>query len=235
MPSKNPLIIALDYSSSRQALSLVRSLKYTGVAFKVGFELFTSYGPKIVEKIINHDVRVFLDLKFHDIPHTVAHASDVATRMGVWMFNVHASGGVAMMQAAKEASMAAAADEGLNSPIVLAVTVLTSFADLQELNVPLSVSDQVFHLSRLAQESSLDGVVCSAHEAQEIRQRQGENFSLVTPGIRLSLDDPNDQKRVMTPAEAIKKGSTYLVMGRSITRSRNPLNTVEAVMKDIKL
>lgn len=229
----NPLIIALDTSSHLKALSIVRQLKVTGVAFKVGFELFTSAGPNLVEKIIGHDVRVFLDLKFHDIPNTVAKAVSYASSMGVWMLNVHASGGTEMMKRAKEASIEAAIKAKQEAPLMTAVTVLTSLKDLAFQNVTQDVSHQVVSLAKLAKESGLDGVVASGYEAKDIREHCGESFCIVTPGIRLPEDSKDDQKRVMTPQEAIHTGSNYLVMGRSILSSAKPLHVIDEILASL--
>src|SRR3989338_2826478 len=189
----NPLIIALDVPSSLKALYYVGNLKVSGVAFKIGLELFLSAGPKIVEKIINHHVRVFLDLKFHDIPNTVARAVEEATSMGVWMLNVHAGGGSEMMKRAKEASLNVAARQKLAPRVLLGVTVLTSLSDLSELNVHQKIEDQVLHLAGLAKKSGLDGVVSSPREALSLRRELGPDFCLVTPGIRGPEDSVGDQ------------------------------------------
>lgn len=233
MAKPNPLIIALDTSTSLKALALVRKLKVTGCAFKVGFELFSAYGPRIVNRIVSHDVRVFLDLKFHDIPHTVAKASALATRMGVWMFNVHASGGAEMMNAAKEASLEMASKKKLISPLVTGVTVLTSLSDLSLLNIPLSVEDQVKSLALLTQKAGLDGVVASGLEASLIRKECGEDFQIVTPGIRLPKSPEDDQKRTLTPREALGNGSNYLVIGRPVIEAWKPLKVMEEIMDSL--
>lgn len=229
----NPLIVALDVSSSFKALELVRKLKVTGVAFKVGFELFMSGGPRLVEKILAHDVRVFLDLKYHDIPNTVANASSLATKLGVWMFNVHASGGVEMMQKAKEASLAVAIKRKIKPPLLIGVTVLTSFSDLKTLGSDKPVLDMVVHLAKLAKKAGLDGVVCSAEETSEIREKISSPFCLVTPGIRLPDDEKSDQKRVVTPKEAIKNGSDFLVMGRSILNQKKPIQKIHQILSSL--
>ena len=230
---QNPLIVALDVSSSFKALELVRKLKVTGVAFKVGFELFMSGGPRLVEKILAHDVRVFLDLKYHDIPNTVAQASSLATKLGVWMFNVHASGGVEMMKKAKEASLTTAAQKRIKPPLVIGVTVLTSFSDLKTLGMDKPVSDLVLHLAEQANEAGLDGVVSSAQEARLIRQKINSSFKIVTPGIRFEEDEKSDQKRVMTPKEAIKNGSDFLVMGRSLLSQKKPIQKIHQILSSL--
>lgn len=233
MFSQNPIIVALDMDSPLKALQLVKKLKVTGVAFKIGFELFCAGGPKLVERIVGHDVRVFLDLKFHDIPHTVAKASEVATKLGVWMFNVHAAGGVEMMSRAKDVSLKVAYEKSIVPPLVVAVTVLTSMNSLAELNVPLSIPDQVMFLSKLALNSNLDGVVCSAQEVSEIQNTCGKKFVLVTPGIRPIGSSPDDQKRTLTPKEAITQGSHFLVMGRPILNAAKPLEVIDQVLKEL--
>lgn len=233
MSVKNPIIVALDTHSQMKALALVSKLKVTGVAFKVGLELFCAYGPKIVEKILNHEVRVFLDLKFHDIPNTVERAARRAARMGVWMFNVHASGGVEMMRRAKEASSEMASKKKREAPLVLGVTVLTSTRDLSELNIPQKVSDQVLHLARLSKKAGLDGVVASGEEAGILRKEFGKDFTLVTPGIRMEPVEGDDQKRVQTPEGAIRSGSDYLVIGRPITESLRPMKAVDQILNSL--
>ena len=230
---QNPLIIALDVPSSLKALYYVGNLKVTGVAFKVGLELFLSAGPKIVEKIINHHVRVFLDLKFHDIPNTVACAVEEATKMGVWMLNVHASGGSEMMKRAKEASLSAAAKEKTDPPKLIAVTVLTSLSDLVELAISKKVDDQVLHLAQLAKKSGLDGVVASGREAASLRKNLGPDFTLVTPGIRGPEDDAGDQKRTLSPREAVAAGSDFLVIGRPVLQAPRPIKIIEKILDNL--
>ncbi len=234
----NPLIIALDTSSASQALNYVRRLKVAGVGFKIGYELFCAEGPRFVDKVLSHDVRVFLDLKFHDIPQTVARVSYVATSMGVWMFNVHASGGTEMMKRAKEASLEAAYKNRISPPLVLGVTVLTSMNDLKEINISSPVDQQVEKLAKLSQKAGLDGVVASAQEASVLRKHCGASFCLVTPGIRLADSKTpvshDDQKRILTPGEAIRKGSHYLVVGRPVLQSAKPLQTIEKIIEDIE-
>lgn len=234
MQTKNPLIIALDVDSPRKALNLVRKLKVTGAAFKVGYELFCAAGPRIVDRIIAHDVRVFLDLKFHDIPNTVKKAAATVTKMGCWMFNVHASGGAEMMRVAKEESLDVAKKYGYKPPLVLAVTVLTSLSELDFLGVGRTMPDQVLHLAQLAQHGRLDGVVASAQEASLLKKACGAQFCLVTPGIRLPMSPADDQKRTLTPKEAMQAGSHYMVMGRPITESPRPLRTIETILSSLQ-
>lgn len=239
--SPNPLIIALDSISPRKALTLVRRLKLTGVAFKIGYDLFSQGGHRFVDQVISHDVRVFLDLKFHDIPNTVGRVSQLVTNMGVWMFNVHASGGIDMMKAALEASHNEARKRKIKPPLVLGVTVLTSLDDLKEINVSLSVKEQVISLAGLAHQAKLDGVVCSALEASEVKKECGKSFVIVTPGIRLALglalgpesSSHHDQKRVQTPKEAIAQGANYLVIGRPVTESLRPTKVVSDILSSL--
>lgn len=234
MPAYNPLIIALDTPSSLKALHLVSKLKVSGVAFKVGFELFLSAGPKIIEKIMNHEARVFLDLKFHDIPNTVSRAAREATRRGVWMFNVHASGGLEMMRAAKEASLDEARTRNLPPPIVLGVTVLTSMDSLKDQNVSLPIPEQVIHLAQLAKKAGLDGVVSSAQEARMIRKAIGDDFCIVTPGIRPQGHTGDDQKRIVSADQAMKEGSSYLVVGRPVTEAPMPMRAVDQILSSLQ-
>lgn len=235
MPKNNPIIVALDVSSPLKALYLVGNLKVTGVAFKVGLELFLSGGPKIVQRIVNHHVRVFLDLKFYDIPHTVMRAVFAATRMGVWMLNVYAGGGHEMMKRAKEASLEAALHEKIPPPVLLGVTVLTSLSDLGEQNISKTVGEQVLFLARSSSRAGLDGVVASGHEVREIRRKIGRDFCVVTPGIRPAdeLQISDDQKRIMTPKQALKAGSNYLVIGRPVLESKRPIKTIEKILDSL--
>lgn len=225
------LIIALDFNCEQDALNLVEQLDPKSCVLKVGSELFTLLGTPFVRQLINKQFKVFLDLKFHDIPNTVAHACKVAADLGVWMVNVHASGGMKMMHAAKEAIES----YGPNRPLLIAVTVLTSFdqSDLSALGITIPLMEQVKKLAFLAKESGLDGVVSSAHEVQSIKQQCGSQFITVTPGIRLSTDAKNDQTRIMTPREAIDAGSDYLVIGRPITQATNPAAVVAEIISSL--
>ena len=221
-----PVIVALDYSLGSAALDLARRLSPKLCRVKVGKELFTSSGPALVEELQNLGFEVFLDLKFHDIPNTVAGAVRVAAGLGVWMVNVHASGGKRMMSAAGDAVAAFS-----QRPLLIGVTVLTSMsdADLSELGYSETTQDRVLRLARLASESGLDGVVCSALEAPAVRQARGNEFCLVTPGIRMAGDDGADQRRVVTPSDALAMGANYLVIGRPITAAVDPLEALERV------
>lgn len=224
------LIIALDYPTAEQALSFVKQLSPERCKLKVGFELFVAAGPDFVKQLVDQGYDVFLDLKFHDIPNTVASACRSAASLGVWMMNVHASGSDKMMSAAKQALTE------MNSPAkLIAVTVLTSM-DKEQLaltNVALAPEEQVKSLAQLAQKSGLDGVVCSAQEAKMLREILGKDFLLVTPGIRPQGADIGDQSRVMTPSAASKAGVSYIVVGRPITQSANPLGVIDQINIDM--
>jgi len=227
-----PIIVALDYPGVSPALELAQRLSPSLCRLKVGKELFTIGGPALVEKLQALGFEVFLDLKFHDIPNTVAAAVRAAADLGVWMVNVHASGGRRMMTAAAEAVASLA-----RRPLVIGVTVLTSMSeeDLHEIGCGASIEEQVLRLAALAAESGLDGVVCSALEATALRRDRGCDFCLVTPGIRLPGDDGADQRRIVTPEEARAAGSDYLVIGRSITGSADPLAVLRLVRQQLGL
>lgn len=226
-----PLIVALDVTSSGEALAIASKLSPDRVRLKVGKQLFTREGPQLVRELQARGFEIFLDLKFHDIPNTVAAAVAAAADLGVWMVNVHASGGSRMMRAAREAL--AGRD---HRPLLTAVTVLTSMDadDLRELGVLESPLDRVIMLAGLAADCGMDGVVCSAQEAPVLRERFGSGFLRVTPGIRLPGDAAGDQRRVVTPADALAGGATHLVMGRSITGARDPAAAVAATFDSIQ-
>jgi len=221
----NPILVALDVASAREALAMADALRGTVGGYKVGSQLFTAEGPDIVRALTMRGDKVFLDLKFHDIPNTVAGAIASASRLGAWMMNVHAGGGPAMMAAAKAAADTAAAG-GHARPVVIAVTVLTSMdeATLRAVGVDTSPLEQVVHLARMAQDAGLDGVVASPLETAAIRAACGPDFLIVTPGIRggAAGDAKNDQSRTMTPDEAMRAGASYLVVGRPITAAAEP-------------
>lgn len=230
-PTHDPkVLIALDFASEQPALDFISNLSPSSCRLKVGKELFAVAGPAFVKKLIDEDFDVFLDLKYHDIPNTVAKAVQAAARMGVWMVNVHALGGRKMMEAAK-----AALQEFEKPPLLIAVTVLTSMEqpDLAEIGLQGSPEENVLRLASLANSSGLDGVVCSAQEVAAIRNHIGNDFCLVTPGIRPAGSAVNDQKRIMTPAEAITTGASYLVIGRPITQSEDPVSTLDAINSSI--
>lgn len=219
------VIIALDFADPAQAIALVDRLDPAGCALKVGKALFVSAGPEPVRRMIERGFRVFLDLKFHDIPNTVAQACAAATRLGVWMIDVHASGGRAMLVAARDAVARAAADCRQPRPLLVAVTVLTSLdaRDLGELGIADAPEAEVLRLARLAAGCGLDGVVCSAAEAAALRRALGGEFKLVTAGIRPAGSAADDQARVVTPEAALANGADFLVIGRPITQAPDPL------------
>lgn len=220
------IIVALDYADAASALKLVKQLDPTLCRLKVGKELFTAVGPQFIETLTRANFGVFLDLKFHDIPNTVAKACTAASNLGVWMLNVHASGGLEMMQAARKA-----VDSTDTKPLLIAVTVLTSMdqAGLNKIGVQSDLATHVLNLATLTQQAGLDGVVCSALEAQMLRSQLGSEFCLVTPGIRPENVNQDDQSRVVTPADALSMGASYLVVGRPITQATDPLKALEAI------
>jgi orotidine-5'-phosphate decarboxylase len=221
----NPILVALDVESAGKAIELADALRGSVGGFKIGKQLFTAAGPAMVRELTSRGDRVFLDLKFHDIPNTVAGAVQSAVATGAWMVNVHASGGSAMMKAAAESARKTAESLGQPRPLVIAVTVLTSMTDaaLREVGIERTMMDQVVHLAKLAQASGLDGVVASPLEVSAIRNACGSDFQIVTPGIRPpDQQGKDDQARTMTPAEAMAAGSSYMVIGRPITAAPNP-------------
>ena len=219
MQDRKPLIIALDVDDADRARTLAAALDPALCRLKIGKELFVSAGPDLVRELRDSGFDIFLDLKFHDIPHTVHKAVKAAAGLGVWMLTVHASGGKSMLEAAREGAEATA-----NAPHLLAVTVLTSMTgeDLEQIGIQRSPMEQVQRMAALAQESGMHGVVCSAQETEALRKLLHKRFLLVTPGIRPAGDPVGDQKRVMTPEQALRAGSDYLVIGRPVTRSRQP-------------
>ena len=228
--SDNPVIIALDFPAAEPALALASRLSPELCRLKVGKEMFTRNGIGLVEALQNQGFEVFLDLKFHDIPNTVAGAVRSAAELGVWMVNVHASGGRRMMEAAAEALQSYQ-----QRPLLIGVTVLTSMSDedLAEMGYTETAAERVLRLAALTQNCGLDGVVCSAMEAPQLRAERGEEFCLVTPGIRLAGDAAGDQRRVLTPADAVANGSDYLVIGRSVTGADDPLQALERVHREL--
>ncbi len=225
------VIVALDFPDMMSAFGLAARLDPSACAVKVGKELFTVAEAGLVRELVRRGFRVFLDLKFHDIPNTVAQACIAATHLGVWMVDVHAAGGGAMMKAAREAVAAAAKDESKPRPLLVAVTVLTSLTaeDLAATGVTGTPEAQVLRLARLAQANGLDGAVCSAQEAAALRAACGPQFKLVTPGIRPTGSAAHDQARVMTPHAAIAAGADYLVIGRAITAAADPLRALREI------
>ena len=233
MTDNKRILVALDYPNADQALAMARQLDPKVCRVKVGKELFTRCGPSIVESLHALGFDLFLDLKFHDIPNTVAKACAAAAELGVWMVNVHASGGRRMMEAAREAVEVHSGSAQRTK--LIAVTVLTSMerSDLVEIGLDLDPIDQVKRLAALTQKSGLDGVVCSAQEANALRQQAGSDFELITPGIRPANSDQGDQRRIMTPSQAISAGSTYLVVGRPITGAADPAAAAAAIQAEV--
>ena len=224
----SPIIVALDLDYE-DSLEFAKKIDPEHCRLKVGSQLFTQKGPQIIEELSALGFDIFLDLKFHDIPNTVASAVEVASEMGVWMLNVHTSGGSKMMEAAR-----LAANKSVNPPLVIGVTILTSLnqADMNELGVK-SISNQINDLASLAHKSSLDGIVCSAGDVKNIKSLLGEDFLTITPGIRSINAPKDDQSRVSSAKQAIEDGSDYLVIGRPITRSSDPLKSLEIFLKEI--
>ena len=232
------LLVALDVDSGARAIELATELRDLAGGFKIGSRLFTSEGPALVRRLVSSGAPVFLDLKFHDIPNTVAQAVEAAVSTGVWMLNVHATGGVPMMQAAARAATEAAAKDGRRRPIVIGVTVLTSMDDatLASIGVQRPLLDQVVTLARMAQDAGLDGVVASPQETAAIRAACGPDFAIVTPGIRGASagTSKNDQSRTMGPAEAIKAGASYIVVGRPIIAATDPRAAAAAIVDELE-
>jgi len=231
MTPRERLIVALDVSTAADALKLVGALGESVSTFKVGKQLFTAEGPEFVRQLVGSGHKVFLDLKFHDIPNTVAAAVKSAAALNVAMLTVHASGGAKMLRAAADAAKSAR-----NPPLVLAVTVLTSLGDqdLREIGVSGRAADQVLRLAELARNNGCLGVVASPQEVKQLRTMLGTGFAIVTPGVRPAGSDPGDQARVATPAEAIRNGASHLVVGRPITEAKDPRKAAEAIVKEIE-
>ncbi|WP_274584786.1 orotidine-5'-phosphate decarboxylase [Neisseria leonii] len=226
-PAAKPVIVALDFAGETETLAFVRRLSPDLCRLKIGKELFTASGRRLAESLIAQGFDLFLDLKYHDIPNTVAQACRVAADMGVWMVDMHASGGRRMMEAAAEAVANCA-----RKPLLIGVTVLTSMeaADLAEIGLAADPEAQVLRLAALAKSAGLDGVVCSAHEAAPLRRELGTDFVLVTPGIRLdTAANHDDQRRIMTPQQALAAGSSYLVMGRPVVRAADPAAVLRSI------
>ncbi|EMN5860806.1 orotidine-5'-phosphate decarboxylase [Pluralibacter gergoviae] len=225
--TSSPVVVALDYRDKDSALAFVDRIEPRDCRLKVGKEMFTRFGPGFVQALQQRGFDVFLDLKFHDIPNTTAHAVAAAADLGVWMVNVHASGGARMMTAAREALL----PFGKDAPLLIAVTVLTSMeaSDLQDLGVTLSLAEYALRLAALTQRCGLDGVVCSAQEAVRMKQERGQAFRLVTPGIRPAGSEAGDQRRIMTPRDAKAAGVDYMVIGRPVTQSADPAQTLRDI------
>ena len=224
LPTNKNIIVALDFDDIKQANNFIKQITPDSCRLKVGKEMFTLFGPEWVKSLVEQGFDVFLDLKFHDIPNTVAKACSAAAKLGVWMINVHASGGMEMMKAAR---MAIEPYDDTR-PLLTAVTILTSMNDEQYTGIGYTrtIENQVLHFAQMAKESGLDGVVCSAREAASLSKVLGSEFKLVTPGIRPKGSDKGDQSRVMTPRQAMEAGASYLVIGRPITQSSDPLKTL---------
>lgn len=228
----SPILVALDYPSQAAALAMAAKLDPKMCRLKVGKELYTRCGPPIIEALHKQGFDVFLDLKFHDIPNTTAQAVGVAAELGVWMVNVHASGGQRMMEAC-----ANKLSTFKSAPLLIGVTVLTSMdqSDLNGIGISETPLEHVLRLATLAKNSGLDGVVCSSHEVEPLKTDLGAEFKLVTPGIRPKFAELGDQRRVMTPAEAIKAGSDYLVIGRPITQAAEPIDALELILDELNI
>ncbi len=224
------IIVALDYPDAGAAMDLVSGLDPQLCRLKVGKEMFTRFGPKFVEQLTSRGFDIFLDLKFHDIPNTVAAACAATADLGVWMTNVHASGGRRMMETAY-----ARLQQMQNPPLLIAVTILTSMEqqDIAEIGYPGTPRENVLRLAQLADVSGLDGVVCSPLEATDVRSSVGQDFRLITPGVRPKSSKQDDQKRVMTPVDAIRAGSDYLVIGRPITQAPDPMQVLRTILSEL--
>jgi orotidine-5'-phosphate decarboxylase len=234
--NREKLIVALDVPSAEEARGIFEELNAEVGAFKIGMQLFTAAGAAFVHELVEKGAKIFLDLKFHDIPNTVASAGIEAARLGVWMFNVHASGGREMMERTVAAVRETVLREGLAQPKIIAVTVLTSSnADtLREVGIDSEPLPQVVRLARLTKESGLDGVVASALEASAIKEAIGEDFLIVTPGVRPTSAEANDQKRILTPVEAVKAGATHLVVGRPILAAQDKVKAAQEILAEIE-
>ena len=235
--SRDRIALALDVDNDHDALAIVAELKDSVGVFKVGHQLFTAYGPDIVRRIIGMGGRVFLDLKYHDIPNTVAKASAEAVKLGVSIFNVHSLGGIDMMKAAAESAKETAEKYNLPAPTVLAVTILTSMDEKsmrKELKITRSLQREVAHLARLAQRAGMHGVVASPQEIKMLRRAVRGAFVILTPGVRPAWADKDDQKRVMTPGEAVKAGADYIVIGRPVLKAMDRKAAVEKILEEIR-
>lgn len=230
MALKDRLIIALDVSRASEAQKIVSEIGESASTYKVGKQLFTAEGPQVVRDLVASGRKVFLDLKFHDIPNTVAGAVKSAAELRVSMLTVHASGGSKMLKAAAEA-----AAQSSSKPLILGVTVLTSLNDddLQELGLPVGVADQVLRLAGIARNAGIGGLVASAHEAESLRRNLGEGFAIVTPGVRPTGADVGDQARVVTPADALRAGASHIVVGRPITGAPSPAQAAEQILAEM--
>jgi len=237
LTTRERLVLALDVDDLKKADELVSKLSNYVGAFKIGSQLFTAEGAKVVNMVNEKGGKVFLDLKFHDIPNTVARAAEVATKLGVSIFNVHTSGGYEMMKAAAEATKKISVTLGIRKPLILGVTLLTSINQEileKELGIKKRLEEQVVHLAKLAKTAGLDGVVASSWEIKEIRKACGEDFVILTPGIRPVGKSSDDQKRIMTPREAVKLGADFLVVGRPIRNAANPIEAAKKILREME-
>jgi orotidine-5'-phosphate decarboxylase len=235
---KDRLVLALDIDDDKEALAIVHELKDVVGTFKVGHQLFTAFGPDIVRRITNAGGRVFLDLKYHDIPNTVAKASAEAVKLGVSIFNVHALGGFDMMKAAAESAKEEAQKQNLPTPLVLAVTIITSMDEKslrKELKIARSLQREVAHLARLAQRAGMHGVVASPQEIKMLRRAIRGVFVILTPGVRPAWAGQDDQKRIMTPGEAVAAGTDYIVVGRPVLRAAKRRDAVKKILEDMEI
>ncbi|MEW5289236.1 orotidine-5'-phosphate decarboxylase [Erwinia papayae] len=232
LASDSPILVALDYADRDEAMAFVDRIDPRSCRLKVGKEMFTLFGPQLVKDLQQRGFDLFLDLKFHDIPNTTAHAIAAAAELGVWMVNVHASGGARMMDAAREALM----PFGNDAPLLIAVTVLTSMdaEDLRGIGIDATPGDHAQRLASLSHQCGLDGVVCSAQEAARFRRTLGTDFRLVTPGIRPKGSEAGDQRRIMTPQEAKEAGVDYMVIGRPITQAADPAVALADILKSLQ-
>lgn len=237
LSARERLVLALDVNNFKKAEELVDKLTdYVGV-FKIGNQLFTAEGNKVIKMVQEKGGKVFLDLKFHDIPNTVARAAEVVSKLGVYIFDIHTSGGYEMMKAAVEASKKLSFALGISKPLILGVTLLTSINQEileKEIGIKKSLEEQVVHLAKLAKAAGLDGVVASPWEIKALRAACGEGFVILTPGIRLAGKSDDDQKRIMTPQEAIKLGADFIVIGRPITNATNPVKASQEILKEME-
>lgn len=237
LSARERLVLALDVNNFKKAEELVDKLTdYVGV-FKIGNQLFTAEGTKVIKMVQEKGGKVFLDLKFHDIPNTVARAAEVVSKLGVYIFDIHTSGGYEMMKAAVEASKKLSFALGISKPLILGVTLLTSINQEileKEIGIKKSLEEQVVHLAKLAEAAGLDGVVASSWEIKALRAACGEGFVILTPGIRPAGKSDDDQKRIMTPQEAIKLGADFIVIGRPITNATNPVKASQEILKEME-